>query len=135
MIFCVLVLFGSKGYALDQADSLYKVLKIKSEKNYYIIHLGKQDSLFKLISKKEPLDLAETSREILTKGKSYYFNFRSPSDKELVGSLDGIANYRDVKNAGFFVEGKLRVKFTKRFHYRLYTTDDLIGFYHMPTLN
>ena len=36
-----------------KTDSLFKVCKIKSLKNFYIIYLEKNDTLYKVISKKE----------------------------------------------------------------------------------
>lgn len=114
-------------------DSFYKITRIKTKGDYFIIHAERNDSLFKIISKKT--QEKESDLELLKKGNYYDFDFGN-NDKNNAGNgaetLDGVVNYLDIDNKAAFVDGKTRIKFTKRFHYRLYTTKNLIGIHYIP---
>ncbi len=69
-----LVFSNATAFCAGNADSLYKVLKIKTKGNYYVICAQRNDSLFKIISKMVSIDKKRDS-EKLRKGKSYYFDF------------------------------------------------------------
>lgn len=129
---CVLlVLFSSLyAYCIDNKDSTYRIVKIKTKGDYYIIHAEKNDSLFKLISKK--VLIQEPDLELLKKGKSYYFDFGNNKAIEEIEPLIGIANNLDVKEKSIFIDGNTKIRFTKRFHYRLYTTNNLKGLFYVP---
>jgi hypothetical protein len=131
---CFVAFSATKSYGVEKADSLYKILKIKTTGSYYVIHAQRNDSLFKIISKKASLD-ENANVEQLSKGKRYCFDFggknNNPANIEAV-PLSGSASYLHVKNSRFFTDGKTRIKFTKRFHYRLYMTKNLIGLYYSP---
>ncbi|KAF5040342.1 hypothetical protein DSECCO2_534460 [anaerobic digester metagenome] len=131
--FCLLFLFYSffDAYCIEKTDSLYKIVKIKTKGDYYIIHAERNDSLFKIISKKVQAEV--TGLELLKKGRSYYFDFGSnTATEEQVEPLSGIANNLDVKSRPVFIDGKTKIRFTKRFHYRLYTTNNLKGLFYVP---
>lgn len=72
--------------------------------------------------------------DLLKKREYYYFDFRNNNEptENKIEPLSGISNYLDVKNKNVFVDGNTRIRFTKRFHYRLYTTKNLIGLYYVP---
>ena len=53
-----------KVYANEKADSFYKILKIQTTGDYYVIHAQRNDSLFKIISKKVSLDPAQLEHEV-----------------------------------------------------------------------
>jgi hypothetical protein len=132
---CILACFGifsfAKVYGIEGTDSLFKVLKIKVTGDYYVIYAQRNDSLFKIISKKVPLNNTQ-NLQLLKTGLRYYFDFgsRGNGTKDKLESLAGIINNSDVKNNHVFVDGHTRIKFTRRWHYRLYTTKNLIGLYY-----
>lgn len=134
ILFFVLIISFIKVYGTTKTDSLYKVVKIQRTKDYYLIHARRNDSLFKIISKKTILE-KKTNLEKIKIGSYYYFDFNKKSNddgKSEISPLAGIVNNLDVKNNNTFVDGKTRIKFTKRFHYRLYVTKNLIGLYYQP---
>ena len=120
-------------YSAENQDDLFRVIKIKTKRDYYIIHTKRNDILFKIISKKMQLDIPNL--ELLKKGNYYYFDIGINSKKateDNIEALTGIANYLDVKNKPVFVDGNTKIRFTKRFHFRLYTTKNLIGLFYIP---
>jgi len=127
-----LVFLITSAYGTGNADSLYKVLKVKTKGDYYIIHAQRNNSLFKIVSKKKSPD-TKPNLEQLRKGKSYRFDFSSiNNDTAKIGTvpLNGNASYLHVKNSRFFIIDKTRIKFEERFHYRIYVTRNLIGLYY-----
>lgn len=133
ILVCFIILSVTRVYGIVGTDSLFRVLKIKSKGNYYIVHVQRNDSLFKIISKKVPLNNAQ-NLQLLKTGRYYYFEFGKGKNeaKDKVEPLTGVMNNLDIKNDHVFVDGDTRIKFTKRFHYRLYTTKNLIGLYYSP---
>lgn len=134
LIICFIVLSISKAYSIGKSDSLYKILKIYTRGDYHVIHAQRNDSLFKIISKKVLPD-KKANLEQLKKGKYYYFDFGGEDNdttKAKIDPLKGVMNYLDVKNNKFFIDGETKIKFTKRFHCRLYKTKNLIGLYYVP---
>jgi hypothetical protein len=132
ILMCFVAFSITKVYGFDKVDSLYKILKVKTIGNYYVIHAQRNDSLFKIISKK--VDLQNPHLEVLKKGKYYNFNFgKEDKDTTKVKAepLVGIANYLDVKRSLYWSDTK--IKCTKPFHYRIYTTKNLIGLYYSPS--
>lgn len=131
-LICLLVFSITTAYGAGDEDPLYKILKIKTQGGVLcVIHAQRNDSLFKIISKIVSLD-KKPDLEQLRKGKSYYFDFgRTNHDTTKVEAvpLSGSASYLHVKNSRFFNDGKTKIKFEKRFHYRIYTTRNLIGLY------
>ena len=133
--FLILFLFATfsllEVHAIEVSDSLYKILKIKTSGDYYVIHAKRNDSLFKIVSKKA--EVRETHLKELKKGGYYNFVFSNKdSDTIKVGGepLIGHASYLHVKRSRFW--GDTKIQFTKRFHYRLYITKNLIGLYYSP---
>lgn len=120
----------TKSYGIERVDTLYKVLKIKTKGDYYVIVAQRNDSLFKIISKKVSKE-KYPDLELLKKGKCYYFDFdKNDSTSVKAEPLVGISNYLHVKRSRFW--GDTKIKFTKRFRYRLYTTKNIIGLYYSP---
>lgn len=132
ILICLVAFLATKAYGIEKSDSLYKILKIKTTGDYYVIHAQRNDSLFKIVSKKVLQD-KEPNLELLRKGKSYYFDFSREDDDttKAVEPLVGTANYLHVKKSYYW--GDTKIKFTKRFHYRLYITKNLIGLYYSPS--
>lgn len=133
LLFFCLVFSSSYAYCIEKTEALYKVTRIKSKGDYYIIHAQRNDSLFKIISKKVLMN-NKPNLDLLKKREYYYFDFRNNNEptENKIEPLSGISNYLDVKNKNVFVDGNTRIRFTKRFHYRLYTTKNLIGLYYVP---
>jgi hypothetical protein len=133
LLVCLIIFSVVRVYGIERMDSLYKVLKIKVTGDYYVIHAQRNDSLFKIISKKVSLNNTR-NLQLLKTGRYYYFDFGNGQNgaKDEVQPLTGIMNNLDVKNDHVFVDGRTRIKFTRRFHCRLYTTKNLIGLYYSP---
>lgn len=133
LLVCLIFFSVVRVYGIERTDSLYKVLKIKVTGDYYVIHAQRNDSLFKIISKKVSLS-NNRNLQLLKTGQYYHFDFGDGENgaKDEVQPLTGIVNNLDVKNNHVFVDGRTRIKFTRRFHYRLYTTKNLIGLYYSP---
>lgn len=134
ILFWILVFSGFPVYGIGKADSLYKILRIKTNGDYYIIHAQRNDSLFKIISKRVQVD-KNHNLELLKKGEYYYFVFgdaKHKDNKDKVEPLSGVANYLDVQNKYVFIDGDTKIKFTKRFHCRIYITKNLMGLYYVP---
>ncbi len=134
MLLFFLVYSSLHAYCIEETDTLFKITKIKTKGDYYVIQAVRNDSLFKIISKKIQID--KPNLELLKKGEYYYFDFGNANNKiakEKTDPLSGIANYSDVKNKSVFIDGDTKIRFTKRFHYRLYTTKNLIGLFYTPS--
>lgn len=132
LLFCMII-SSVHAYCLEKSDSLFKVIRIKSKGDFYIVIAKRNDSLFKIISEKS--SLIKSNLELLKRGGYYYFDFDNSNNKnteEKIEPLSGIVNYRDVKNKSAFIVGGTKIRFTKRFHYRLYFTKNLIGLYYIP---
>lgn len=130
----MLVFYSLQVYSSEKADSLYKVLTIKTNGDYYVIQVQRNDSIFKIITKKVQPDKKANLKQ-LKKGEYYYFDFKDAKNeaKEAkVVPISRIANDLDVQNKYVFVDGDTKIKFIKRFHYHLYTTKNLIGLYYVP---
>jgi hypothetical protein len=101
---CFVTISITRVYGIEKTDSLYKVLKIKTAGDYYVIYAQRNDSLFKVISKKVPLE-KRTDLELLRKGLCYYFDFgkkENEASKDRIEPLSGIINNLDVKNNHVF---------------------------------
>ena len=131
ILMCFVLFSTTKAFSFEKADSLFKVTKIKTIGDYYVIHAQRNDSLFKIVSRK--LELEKTHLEMLRKGNYYNFDFGKENNGIANAEeepLVGIANYLHVKKSYFW--GETKIKFTKRFHDRIYTTQNLIGVYYSP---
>jgi hypothetical protein len=131
-IICLLFNF-LQGYCIVYPDTLFKVTRIKSKGDYYIIITTRNDSLFKLISKRDPF--VNPNLEKLKRGGYYHFIFGDPNKKVDEGKVDLLkGNISDlkIKNSRVFIDGSTKIRFTNRFHYRLYFTKNLIGLYYVP---
>ena len=65
----------SHAFKVDQDTTLYKVYKIDSVKNYYLIYARRGDSLFKIVSEK--MKVAQCS--CISQGNGYRFQLHSMS--------------------------------------------------------
>ncbi|MFM2293027.1 MAG: hypothetical protein RIS29_2840 [Bacteroidota bacterium] len=132
-LFVTLLLFCVQLWGVEGANNLYRVSNISSNGDYYIIVVMRNDSLFKIISRKNDIKLANNER--IKKGHSYRFDLNCKNDScgdKVTKPLCGIANYLDVTNKKEFIDGNTRIKFTKRYHYRIYMTKNLVGLYYVP---
>lgn len=133
LLFCLVISY-LQAYCLENPDTLFKITRIKSKGNIYIIIAKRNDSLFKIISLKSPVT-GSNLEQIKVRGY-YYFDFDN-SNKEIseekIEPLSGIANYSDVENKSIFIIGDTKIRFTKRFYYRLYMTKNLMGLYYVPS--
>lgn len=131
LVISLAFLIPDAAYSATNEDSLYKVIKIKRNRDHYTIHAERNDSLFKIISRKVSPDMAPGLVK-LRKGRHYYFEFAVDSNDTVRSAppLTGIASYLHVKRMGFLRSGKGRTKRAERFHYRTYETCNLIGLYY-----
>jgi hypothetical protein len=116
----VLILFFLANGLLAQENS-FKILKIKSKKDFYIIQAKRNDSLFKIISLKTSTN--QPNSEQIKKGNDYIFTFDRPDT--LPSSpvpLKSVMNHLDSRT--------IYVKPTQRFHNKIYTTNELFGLYY-----
>ncbi len=130
LIVCLIISI-TNAFGTVNSDSLFRVLKIKTQGDYYVIHAKRNDSLFKIVSKKVSIEKTSDLEE-LKKGKHYHFNFgRDNNDTVKYGPpLAGIANNRRIKVIPFFIDGKTRIRMKRRFHNRIYLTRNLMGLYY-----
>lgn len=63
---CFLILLNTRIYAFQKSASLFKALRVKTKRDYYFVIAQRNDSLFKIISKKVPnaevLNLEKTKK-------------------------------------------------------------------------
>lgn len=113
-------------YCIEDTDTLYKVVCIKSKKSYYIIHAKRNDSVFKIISRK--ISNTDTNLERIKIGHYYYFDFGYTEDQN--DTVIFIDNYMDMR--GVYYDDNKLIRYRKRFHYKLYETKSLKGLYYIP---
>jgi len=125
-------------YCANPPDSLFRVKRIRSKGDYFIIHAERNDSLFKIISKK--IQGVRPNLEEIKRGKYYFFIF-GDSSKQTLGNIEplkGRMNNLDFRPKSIFrpkptfIDGTTKIRFTKRFHYKLYPARNLIGLYYIP---
>lgn len=162
LVIC-LVCSSLQTYSINKPDTLFKVTRIKSKGDYNIIFAKRNDSLFKIISKK--VLFANQNFELLKRGGYYNFDFhfnKKLSEKKAESEPmpeTGIVNYLDIKKTDhnfnlqkkelsvekveplkgrvnkkdkLFIDGNTKIRLTKRFHYGLYKTRNLMGLYYIP---
>jgi len=142
-------------YCINEADALFKVTRIRSKGNYYLIYAKRNDSLFKVISKK--VSFSNPKLALVKRGGCYYFDFhfnkkiyenkietenvnyfdkqktdhyfkmKKISEKN-VEPLKGRVN----KKNNYFIDGNTKIRLTKRTHYGIYKTRNLKGLYYIP---
>ncbi|GAB2669422.1 hypothetical protein GCM10027036_23650 [Flavihumibacter cheonanensis] len=119
-------------YATGNTDSLYRIVGIQTRGDYYVIRAQRNDSLFKIVSRIVSLD-SNSNLELIRKGNKYNFiwGIHDRNTSAIVEPLVGNASYLHVKKRRYWDDNK--IKFTKRFHYRLYNTRNLIGLYYVPS--
>jgi len=133
-IFLLFMLYCINTSGQEVYDSLFVVKKIKSKGDYYYIDAVRNDSTFLILSKKEQLSKVEGLTKI-KKGKSYYFDFNVADNEGIpdrIKPLDGIMNYLDVHFVIIDEKGT-EVKRTEKYHYRVYSTKNLIDLYYIPS--
>lgn len=118
-----MILLSTKVYCQDKTETLFKIVAIKERNSYYIIHAKRNDSLFKIISRK--IDNSDNSQKtIIKRGKYYLFEFGNKNDKNHPKHL----NYMDIYSVQVSENDFIRL--TKRFHYKIYETSNLKGLYY-----
>ncbi len=132
ILVCLVFILSANLYATTNTDSLYRIVRIQSKGDYYIIRVQRNDSLFKIVSRVITLD-SNSNLELIRKGNKYKFiwGIMDTDTSASVEPLVGISNYLHVKKSRYW--GDSKIKFTKRFHYRLYNTRNLIGLYYVPS--
>lgn len=118
----LMLLISASSLCIEKPDSLFKIKRIKNKRDYYIIIAQRNDSLFKIVSYKAP-NQDKLFREI-KKGNFYYFDLGLNKKDQL-----RILNYLDIRRVRV---GNDVIKYTKRFHYKLYGTPNLRGKYYLP---
>jgi len=87
---------GLKQTAIEHNSSSFLIKKIKSKNDWYIIYATKNDSLFKIISKKESCNNRECKKIIVGR----YYDFVLHSRKKEAIEINGVRiqpmNYLDV---------------------------------------
>lgn len=107
----------------DNSSSIYRITKIKTEKNYYVIYASRNDSTFKILSKIDSVDYLICRK--IEKGKSYALNLRElfPID-----TLFGRAVAPNLGIDGICVNNKI-IRTEKKSHYKIYKALNLTGLY------
>lgn len=134
LIFLFLI-FGYVNSFGQECDSLFKVTKISLKGNYYNIEATKNDSVFLIISKKVDNFNGDTLAKI-KKGKSYSFDFAiadNTCNSDSIQPLKGIMNHLDIHFV--YIDKEIKIKTSKRHHYRVYSTKNLIDLYYVPPRN
>jgi hypothetical protein len=113
---------------------LYRVKRIRTKGDYFIIHAERNDSLFKIISKK--VQEVRPNLDEIKKGGYYNFICGDPCKQTLekVEPLTGIANSSHVKYNNYVLmdDGVTKIRFSKRFHNKLCRARNLVGLYYIP---
>ena len=127
----LVVVSSSNLYATTNTDSLYNIVGIKKRGDYYVIRAQRNDSLFKIVSAIVSLDNYSNLQQIRI-GNKYKFTwgFIDKDSSYIVEPLVGNSSYLHVKKSLYW--GDSKIKFTKRFHNRLYSTRNLFGLYYVP---
>lgn len=107
-------------------ESGYLIKKITSKNSWYIIYAKKQDSLYKIIVRKEDLWGGDCKK--IAVGK--YYDLELKSRRENAPEINGVklkpANYLDVECYSYDHETEICIE-PKKGIYDLYYTDDLKG--------
>lgn len=130
MLLFIVVLCGYLGNCAEENDILYKVVNIRTKGEYFVIIVERNDSLFKIMSKKvttKPSHLVK-----IEKGGCYYFDFGYGRERITGKPLSGNASYLHVEKKRFVTLGNTKFRFKKRFNNRLCTNVNLIGLYYIP---
>jgi hypothetical protein len=131
------VVFYSNLYGVEKIDSLYKIVKIKSKNDYFIIEATRNDSLFLILSQKN-IDTKQDDKDFknleeIVKGKYHYFkliNKKLPPNV-LLGTISYLHIKGGKKPFYGFVDGKTKIKYKKKYHYKIYETNNLYGLYYV----
>ena len=120
---CGKSVFTNKGNNLNLTS--YKVYKIETINDYYLIYATKKDSLYKIVSKKE----SSTSNCTKIRLNNYY-NFKLHSRRENAPTIGGVklnpVNYLDVHCYMYDKDTKICID-TKNGIYDLYYADNVKG--------
>lgn len=124
-------------YGAETGDSLFLIRKIKSDANYFIIEAIKNDSLFLILSQKTTSEEDSIFNKYQIIKKNKYYRFELSKKRTKPGVLLGIINYLHVKNGrkskpfNGFIDGKTKIKYKKKYHYKIYETKNLVGLYYV----
>lgn len=117
---------SSKGITQEiKINSGYLIKKIKSRKAWYIIYAEKQDTLYKVVAKKE---IVSDECKKIAVGK--YYDLDLKSRRENAPEINGVKlkpmNYLDIECFSYDEETEICIE-PKKGIYDLYYTDDLKG--------
>ncbi|WP_455584679.1 hypothetical protein [Bacteroides sp.] len=106
-------------------DYSLKINRINNIKSYYIIYAQRNDSVFKIVSRKQ--DNSNNSCKKIEVGKSYLLNLR------VIFPLDSIWGFKimnplDVSD--MVLEEGVTIKIEKSSHYKIYESENLNGLYY-----
>ncbi|MFV0404831.1 MAG: hypothetical protein ACK5KV_12995 [Bacteroides graminisolvens] len=109
----------------DPPDDLLKIDEINEVKSFYIIYAQRNDSIFKIVSKKR--DKPNNLHKKIKVGESYLLNLR------VIFPLDSILGFKvmnplDVSN--IVLEDGFTVRIEESSHYKIYESDNLKGLYY-----
>jgi len=133
VFFAVIIYIGSC-YA-QMSDSLYLIKKINKKGNYYFIEVKRNDSLFLILSEKPKLEelnyISQNNLSKIKKGEYYNFIFTTQlkyNNKVTQTLLNRPINYLDIQ---YFTIGKRKFKYRKKYHYKIYSTLNLVGLFYV----
>jgi len=106
-----------------KTNTTYKVYKIDSINSYYLIYAKKNDSLFKIVSKKA----TPNNDEKIKINKRYSFKLHSSLISFYIGKA--FVNMKDLHIGGFAYDDSTVITREKDLHYELYYADNIIGLY------
>ena len=126
---CVVFLFHSclsTQNTINSNTGLYKIKKIQTKNDWYIIYAEKQDSTFKIVSGSE-IGLNSECEKIRV-GKSYAFELKSRRNN--VPEINGVklspVNYLDIECYSFDKDTEICIE-PKKGIYDLYHANNLKG--------
>lgn len=126
-VLAILSCSSPKGITQGQKEETsYLIKKIKSKNSWHIIYAQKQDSLYKIVVRKEGLS-GDNCKKIVV-GK--YYNLELKLRRENAPEINGVklkpVNYLDVECYSYDQETEICIE-PKKGIYDLYYTDDLKG--------
>jgi len=129
-VYSILVLVSCsspKGITQGRGEgSMYLIKKIKSKNSWYIIYAKKQDSLYKIVVRKEGLSGDDCKKIVVGK----YYDLELKSRRDNAPEINGVklkpVNYLDVECFSYDEETEICIE-PKKGIYDLYYTDDLKG--------
>lgn len=125
-LFVLLIFFcssiGTAQVIREKPDYLLKINRVNDIKSYYIIYAQRNDSIFKIISKKQ--ENTNNPCEKIEIGKSYLLNLKVIFPHDSIFGFK-IMNPLDVR--GMELEGGVSVIIEEESHCKIYEAENLNG--------